>query len=89
MPIMTSLSTRFLGQPRLTNPTFVGGDSGGSGLATGNDFDDMQFFHFSILVTFDRNQTISDESARTWDELHVRYPQVIHFRGFDTYRFGN
>ena len=25
MPIITSVSTRFLGQPRLTNPTFVGG----------------------------------------------------------------
>src|SRR5579883_2587655 len=25
MPIMTSLSTRFFGQPRLTKPTFLGG----------------------------------------------------------------
>jgi hypothetical protein len=26
MPIITSLSTRFLGQPRLTNPTLAGAD---------------------------------------------------------------
>src|SRR5207302_3737773 len=42
MPIITSLSTRFFGHPRLTNPTFRGLDSGGCsgtrvmvGLSTG------------------------------------------------------
>jgi hypothetical protein len=51
MPIMTSLSTRFFGHPKLTNPTFVGGDLGISMAATGNDFGDMQCFYFSILIT--------------------------------------
>src|SRR5215470_4605044 len=47
MPIMTSLSTRFLGHPRLTNPT-LGEDFGPSGVNTGRDFDDMQS-HDSII----------------------------------------
>src|SRR5437016_1272491 len=52
MPIMTSLSTRFLGHPRLTKPTFSGLDSeedcsGGDvtvGISTG-----MQSFYSNIL----------------------------------------
>jgi hypothetical protein len=36
MPIITSLSTRFLGQPRLTKPTLAG--------AVGPDVADMIFF---------------------------------------------
>lgn len=36
MPIMTSLSTRFLGQPRLTKPTLTG--------AAGSEVVDMLFF---------------------------------------------
>jgi len=36
MPIITSLSTRFLGQPRLTNPTLAG--------AVGSEVADMLFF---------------------------------------------
>ena len=36
MPIITSLSTRFLGQPRLTNPTLVG--------AVGSNIADVLFF---------------------------------------------
>jgi hypothetical protein len=51
MPIITSLSTRFLGHPRLTNPTFVAGDLGASELTKDDDFDDMQSFYFSILIT--------------------------------------
>src|SRR5205085_4354306 len=41
MPIMTSLSTRFLGQPRLTKPTLVGG-------ATDGEFVDMESSYFII-----------------------------------------
>jgi hypothetical protein len=36
MPIITSLSTRFLGQPRLTKPTLAG--------AVGLEVTDMLFF---------------------------------------------
>jgi len=54
---MTSLSTRFLGHPRLTNPTFVGEELGAAGLATGDDLDDMQSFYFSILITIRRAMT--------------------------------
>src|SRR4029077_15207986 len=48
MPIMTSLSTRFLGHPRLTNPTLGAADLGGSNVDTGEDLDDMQSFYSSI-----------------------------------------
>ena len=43
---MTSLSTRFLGQPRLTNPTFGGADLGGSATTADKDFEGMQSFDF-------------------------------------------
>src|SRR5215470_11823367 len=58
IPIITSLSTRFLGQPRLTNPTFFLGafeaesDWGGS-LTVGTKMD-MQSTYFSISG-FDQN----------------------------------
>src|SRR5215469_12431039 len=44
MPIITSLSTRFLGHPRLTNPTL--GVVGGSRVSTGEDVEDMQSDYF-------------------------------------------
>src|SRR5689334_5922065 len=47
MPIMASLSTRYLGQPRLTNPTFGRAEIGCSGAITGKDFGDMRSFYFS------------------------------------------
>src|SRR3974390_225398 len=49
-PIMTSLSTRFLGQPRLTKPTFWGAAalSGGSSRATESGFTGMESLDFSI-----------------------------------------
>src|SRR5262249_5978250 len=52
-PIITSLSTRFLGQPRLTNPT-LGETFGGSAAATDEAFDCMQSLDFSIAarITF-------------------------------------
>ena len=51
---MTSLSTRFLGQPRLTNPTLVGAvglslDLEMTGSSTVVNFFDMQSFYSSIL----------------------------------------
>src|SRR5215469_17304330 len=53
IPIMTSLSTRFLGQPRLTKPIFLGVEravpsSGGLGRATESSWECMQSLHFSI-----------------------------------------
>ena len=51
-PIMTSLSTRFLGQPRLTKPTFLGvgrgASSGGSSRATESCLTGMESLYFSI-----------------------------------------
>ena len=41
IPIITSLSTRFLGHPRLTNPIFLGATSDAV-------WEDMQSFHFII-----------------------------------------
>src|SRR5271165_67263 len=54
IPIMTSLSTRFLGQPRLTKPTL--GDvadvfSGASSTATESRFTGMESTYFSIART--------------------------------------
>jgi hypothetical protein len=51
MPIITSLSTRFLGQPKLTNPTLGAAALEDSGGATSEDFDDMQSFYFITLIT--------------------------------------
>src|SRR5262245_3026779 len=48
MPIMTSLSTRFLGQPRLTNPTF---DFGASAIVTDEDLDCMESIDFNTRRT--------------------------------------
>src|SRR5690349_6450298 len=52
MPIITSLSTRFLGQPRLTNPTFFFGEceaeSDWRGSLTVDTKVDMQSSYFSI-----------------------------------------
>src|SRR5438094_1404936 len=48
MPIMTSLSTRFLGQPRLTNPTFTEADLGLSDSATDEDFNSMESNYSNI-----------------------------------------
>src|SRR5690348_1613125 len=42
MPIMTSLSTRFLGQPRLTNPTLGAAGLARLGAETGKDFAGIQ-----------------------------------------------
>src|SRR5215471_21559629 len=47
-PIITSLSTRFFGQPRLTNPTFGAEDLGASGVKKDEVFDDMQSFDHNI-----------------------------------------
>lgn len=47
---MTSLSTRFLGQPKLTKPTFGAAGLGLSGASTDEDFEGMQFFDFIILT---------------------------------------
>src|SRR5271165_448602 len=52
-PIITSLSTRFLGQPRLTKPIFLGVaatvlSSEASSRATESIFGGMQSLHFSI-----------------------------------------
>src|SRR5438552_13318688 len=53
-PIMTSLSTRFLGQPKLTKPTFCGRvDCGVSGVFSSaavlvRSFTGIQSFYFSI-----------------------------------------
>src|SRR2546425_11533277 len=52
MPIMTSLSTRFLGQPRLTNPTF-GAAGFISELRTDTDFGDMRS-HYSNIRRMER-----------------------------------
>src|SRR4051794_29294013 len=59
MPIMTSLSTKFFGQPRLTNPTFRGAglgevDSGISGAATVRLVFDMQSLDFIIRMVDSR-----------------------------------
>src|SRR5262250_465803 len=52
MPIMTSLSTRFLGQPRLTKPT-LGADFGASATATVEGFDGMESIDFNIRTGSD------------------------------------
>src|SRR5271166_5885072 len=54
-PIMTSLSTRFLGQPRLTKPTFLGvagaaPSSGGLNTATESSLEGMQSLDLIILT---------------------------------------
>src|SRR5215469_10582034 len=49
MPIMTSLSTRFLGQPRLTNPT-LGAVFGGWEANAGEDFEGMESIDFNIFI---------------------------------------
>src|SRR5271167_2014479 len=54
-PIMTSLSTRFLGQPKLTNPIFLGVaadvlSSGASSSATESAFECMQSLHSNIVL---------------------------------------
>src|SRR5437660_12640453 len=53
MPIITSLSTRFLGHPRLTKPTFVGAFgfslvSGTMRSSTVVNFFDMQSYNLNI-----------------------------------------
>src|SRR5215469_11781628 len=51
IPIITSLSTRFLGHPRLTNPTLVvlaPPSEGPSPAGTVRTFSRMQSFYFSI-----------------------------------------
>src|SRR2546430_16452185 len=55
IPIMTSLSTRFLGHPRLIKPTLGPGRheslpaGGASGIATEEGFDDMRSLDSNIL----------------------------------------
>ena len=55
-PIMTSLSTRFLGQPRLTKPIFLGtaatGFADGVSRATESSITGMESLYFSIDEVF-------------------------------------
>src|ERR1700730_615386 len=64
-PIITSLSTRFLGHPRLTKPTLVGELDTGSGrsvaspvdagkIETGRVFVGMQALDFNMLAKLQR-----------------------------------
>ena len=50
MPIITSLSTRFLGQPKLTKPTLGAAGLDSSGVSTDEDFEGMQSFNFITLT---------------------------------------
>jgi hypothetical protein len=70
---MTSLSTRFFGQPRLTNPTFGRADIGLSGTTTEEDFEDMQSFDFTIRkgVGAEQERSIAGLDAQAIAEPRV------------------
>src|SRR5438445_10686278 len=69
MPIMTSLSTRFLGQPRLTNPTF-GAAGFVSELRTDTDFGDMRS-HYSNIRRMERPLVLRVGGERQRREEHL------------------
>src|SRR5206468_2730246 len=69
MPIITSLSTRFLGHPRLTNPT-LGGALGASARATDESLDCMQSLDSSIAACL----TLRAVGARTWGGTRQQSP---------------
>jgi hypothetical protein len=52
-PIMTSLSTRFLGQPRLTNPTLGAADGSRTGAEVDRDFADIELL---LILAFYKPQ---------------------------------
>jgi hypothetical protein len=74
MPIMTSLSTRFLGQPRLTNPIFFGAVgailSGPPDRATESSWGYMKSLYFSIFHRLSRDGKMGSHD-RAWARIEM------------------